>query len=168
MVKIVLVIAPSGFRDEELFETKSVLEEKGIKVIVASRGVKEAVGKLGGKTSVDIEIDSVNSDEYDGIAFIGGLGVKSFLDDINLHEIARDFFNKGKIVGAICMASSILANADLLVGRRATAFSSEKKNLEDKGAEYTGESVTVDGSIVTSNGPDAAEEFGEKLAESLM
>jgi putative intracellular protease/amidase len=36
--------------------------------------------------------------------------------------------------------------------------------FEQKGATYTGEDVTVDGLIITANGPKAAEEFGKKFA----
>jgi len=35
--------------------------------------------------------------------------------------------------------------------------------LGNKGAKYTGEDVTVDGKIVTANGPPAAQEYAEKL-----
>ena len=71
VASVVLVIAPSDFRDEELFEIKEILEKAGIKVAVASRGVKEATGKLGGKIRVDIEIGSIIVKDFEGIVFIG-------------------------------------------------------------------------------------------------
>ena len=168
MTKVVMVIAPHEFRDEELFETKEVLESKNIKVDIASVGVKEAKGKLGGKAKVNLEVSAIHPNEYDGIVFVGGAGAKIYFEDFTVQELAIEFYTKGKVVAAICIAPSILANADLLVGIKATSFESERENLVDKGAEYTGEDVTVDGSIITANGPDAAEEFGEKIAESLM
>ena len=48
MVKIVMIIAPENYRDEEFQEPKGVFEEKGFEVTVASKGVKEAKGMLGG------------------------------------------------------------------------------------------------------------------------
>ena len=41
------------------------------------------------------------------------------------------------------------------------------ENIKNEGAIYTGNSVEVDGKIVTGNGPTAAKEFGEKIAELL-
>ena len=52
-------------------------------------------------------------------------------------------------------------------GKKATVWDSEGAQatiLEQEGAEYTGEPVTIDGKIVTANGPAAAEEFGQALS----
>jgi protease I len=60
-----------------------------------------------------------------------------------------------------------LAKARVLEGRKATVWDSGGEQaalLEKYGAEYTGDTVTVDGLIVTANGPAAAEEFGRTLA----
>jgi protease I len=35
------------------------------------------------------------------------------------------------------------------------------------GADYTGESVTQDGRIITANGPEAAREFGKTIVNNL-
>jgi protease I len=39
--------------------------------------------------------------------------------------------------------------------------------LKEQGANYTGGTVEVDGRIITGNGPEAAQAFGEKLAQLL-
>jgi protease I len=39
--------------------------------------------------------------------------------------------------------------------------------LEDNGAIYEDKPVVIDGKIVTGNGPDAAQEFGETIKELL-
>lgn len=74
-------------------------------------------------------------------------------------------------LGAICIAPTILAKAHVLEGRRATVWNVDEKQsqlLEKYGAEYTGEAVTIDGNIVTGNGPKAAVEFGKALAALVI
>lgn len=165
--KVLMVVAPQNFRDEELIEPKTILEENGISVEVASKGVGEAVGMFGAKALIDKDINEVNVDDYEAIVFIGGTGASVYFNDQTALNLAKTAFERGKIVGAICIAPSILANAGLLTGKKATAFSSESENLTARGAQYTGEAVTVDDKIVTARGPEAATEFGKKLAEVL-
>lgn len=165
--KVLMVVAPQNFRDEEFLEPKNILQGKGIDVKVASRGVGEAVGMFGAKALINKHIGEVKADDYDAVVFIGGTGASIYFNDPIALDLAKSAFEKEKIVGAICIAPSILANAGLLSGKKATAFSSESDNLAAKGAQYTGEPVTVDGKIVTARGPEAATAFGRKLAEAL-
>lgn len=165
--KVLLVVAPKNFRDEEFLEPKNILQRKGVKVEVASKGAGEAVGMFYAKALINKHIGEVKADNYDAVVFIGGTGATIYFDDPIALNLAKAAFEKEKIVGAICIAPSILANAGLLSGKKATAFSSESDNLASKGAQYTGEPVTIDGKIITARGPEAATEFGRKLAKAL-
>ena len=164
---ILMVIAPENFRDEELLEPKEIFENLGALVIIASKGTDSAKGMYGAMVTVDKDILEVNVENYDAVVFVGGSGTTVYFEDETAKNIAREAYESGKIVGAICIAPSILANAGLLGGKRVTSFSSEKANLESHGAEYTGATVEQDGSIITGNGPEAATEFGQKIAEAL-
>jgi protease I len=61
-----------------------------------------------------------------------------------------------------------LANSGLLSGKKATVYASEEGQLKNKGAECTGQSVERDGKVITANGPKAAREFGNAIAQALM
>ena len=87
--------------------------------------------------------------------------------DIPPMKIARDAVVQGKVLAAICIAPSILANAGVLEGVEATSFPSEKGNLIAKGANYTGADLTVDGNTITANGPGAARKFGNAVVDAL-
>jgi protease I len=163
--KILMVVAPENFRDEEYQKPREILEQAGAEITVASKGVTEAKSLQGGKVKVDKDIGQVNVDDYQALVFVGGPGSSVYFEDQTALNLAKSAFEKGKVVSAICIAPSILANAGILSGKKATAYSSEKDNLVAKGAQFTGESVTADGKIVTANGPEAAEEFGKKLVE---
>ncbi len=164
---VLLIIAPSNFRDEELFDTKVELEKAGATTVIASRQTGTITGMLGGKANATLSLSAVKVSDYDAIAFIGGSGASAYFNDSTAQRIAKDAAAQGKVLAAICIAPSILANAGLLQGKDATAFSSESGNLQSKGANYTGSAVTVDGKIITANGPSAARQFGNKIAAAL-
>lgn len=166
MSKALFVIAPTNFKDEEYFTPKEILEENNIEVITASLK-SEAKSVTGKKTKVDILLDQATTD-YDAIVFIGGPGASVYFDNTKAHSLAKQFNSKGKVVAAICIAPVTLANAGVLDGKKATVWNGEYiDKLESKGATYTGEDVTVDGNIITANGPGAAEEFGNEIVEKL-
>jgi len=164
---VLMIVAPVNFRDEELLTPRKILEGAKANVTIASKGVKIARGMLGANVDVDIELSQVDVAEYDAVVFVGGTGAEVYFNDSTALKIAKDAYDQGKVVAAICIAPSILANAGILEGRSATAFPSEAGNLEEKGANYTGELVTVDGKIITGKGPEAASQFGRTIAENL-
>ncbi len=164
---VLFIIPPADFRDEELFETKAAIEAAGGTAAIASTKTGPILGMLGGKANAAIELSKASAADYDAVVFIGGGGSAVYFNDETAQSIAKEAAAGGKVVGAICIAPSILANAGLLDGKNATAFSSEAQNLRAKGANYTGQPVTVDGKIITGNGPAAAKEFGKKIVEAL-
>jgi protease I len=167
MKNVLMIIAPVNFRDEELLEPKKILEDSGAKVTVASKGTALAKGSRGASVKVDISISQVNVANYDAVVFVGGSGATVYLNDVTAHSIAKQTLAQGKILAAICMAPSIIANAGLLKGKKATAFPSESSNLTSKGAIVEDKNVVQEGKIITGKGPQAAKEFGEKIRDSL-
>jgi protease I len=167
MAKVLMVIAPERFRDEELFLPLEVLLESGHKIELASTKTGVCKGSRGGSVIADLLLKEVNSDDYDGVVFVGGGGSKIFFNDSCALSIARKMNDEGKIVSAICLAPVILANAGVLNGKNATVSGQEAKTIESKGAKYTGPGVTVDGNIVTGNAPKRSKMFGQKICELL-
>jgi len=165
--KVLMVVAPKNFRDEEYLEPRRALEEAGAKVTVASKGVDTATGMLGARVTVDKDVSQAKAGDYDAVIFVGGGGASAYFNDQEVLNLAKESLGAGRITAAICIAPSILANAGLLRGKKATSFPSEKGNLSSKGATYLSQNVVEDGLIVTAPGPQAAREFGMKIAEKL-
>ncbi len=165
--RVLMVIAKSRFRDEEYLEPRKALENEGAKITVASSSLDTSEGMLGLKVTPDVLIGSVREEDFDGIVFVGGGGAKEYFDSPVAHKLAKDFSGHGKLCSAICIAPAVLANAGLLMGKKATSFPSSESALKTHGAVLTGEEVAVDGKIVTGVGPEAAKEFGRKLVEVL-
>jgi len=169
MPKILMIIAPENFRDEEYFEPKKIFEEEGFSVATASTKTGEIKGMLGGIAKADLMIEDARAEEYDAVLVVGGRGASVFFNDKKLHSLLQSFYKQGKLTTAICVSPTTLANAGLLEGKRATVWADEEliEKLRDRGAKYTGLAITIDGQIVTANGPKAAKEFGREIVNIL-
>jgi len=165
--KIVLFIAQEGFRDEEYFHTKEVLEKNNFVVITASENKGNAIGKLGASAISDISIYDLKSSDFDALFLIGGPGSYNYFEDQKIHKLLKETYESGKFIGAICAAPAILAHAGLLKGKKATSYDGVSSILIEKGAIYTGNNVEVDGQIITADGPSSAKSFGLKIAELI-
>lgn len=167
MARVLMVIAPDTFRDEEYAHPKEVFETRGISVDTASLRRGACRGRFGLVAHANLALEEVDAADYGAVVFVGGGGAAVYFDDPVAHALARRAYELGRIVAAICIAPSTLAHAGLLSGRRATAFESQKRDLVSHGATYTGAPVEVDGTIITANGPGAAQAFGEAIADAL-
>jgi len=167
MPKIAFVIAQEGFRDEEYFEPKKVLEENGILITTVSLKKGPALGKLGASAQADISINVLSPLEYDGIFFMGGPGASVYFQDKKAHEILKTAFENGKLIGAICAGPAVLAYAGLLKGKKATSFSGVADILKHAGAIFTGKDVETDGKIITADGPASATKFGLAIVKAM-
>jgi protease I len=167
--KAVMVIACKDFRDEELAEPRKALEEAGVAVTVAATSLEGCKGMKGAEVTPDALVSDLVADEYDLAVFVGGSGSAAYYEDEDVLAFAREADEDGLVIGAICLAPGILAKAGVLDGLEVTAYDADmaRKALEEGGATYTGDPVTVDGVVVTGNGPEAASQFGEKLVEVL-
>lgn len=169
-MKVLFVIAPDRYREEEFEVTEKILSESGIEYDVASTKTDICTGMMGGEQEATLKISDASVSDYDGLVLIGGLGARDFLwADDDLCKLTKEFGETGKIVAAICLAPVILARAGLLKERQATVFESPAsvKLLEQGGASYVKIPVVSDMNIITANHPLAAEKFAEEILEKL-
>ncbi len=170
--RVVMVIAFQGFRDEEYFVPKEILESAGVEVKTASTKLGIALGDDGGEARVDFLISEVKPENFNAVIFVGGPGCLQDLDNDDSYRLARETVFQKKILAAICIAPVILARSGVLKEKKATVWTSPLdttpiKILKDNGAEYIDKNVVRDGKIITANGPSAAEEFSQKILENL-
>lgn len=160
-----MVIAPDNFKDEEYYTPRYAFEERGITVKTASTKQK-AISVSGKIQKTDLMLKDAKTD-YDAILFIGGPGAAVYFNNKDALNLAKKAYENNKIVGAICIAPSILANVGILKGKNATVFPSEESNLREKGAKYIAQDVIVDGRIITANGPSASAKFAKEIISKL-
>lgn len=171
-MKIAMIIAYKDFKDEEYFTPAGVLEKTGAEIKVVSDSLGTAQGADGGEVNIDIKLSDFKVDDFDAIVFVGGPGALNHLDNQDSYRIAKDAVSQNKLLSAICISPAILAKAGVLQGKKATVWTSAldksaTKILENNGAIYQKESMVQDGNIITANGPDAAEEFANKIIDAL-
>lgn len=168
MKRALIVIAQKNFQDKELEGTKKGLEEAGFTITICSKEEGECIGKFRVVEEAEVALRQVDVRDFDRFAFIGGPGAAGFVQDLEAFDLVRAITKANKPLGAICIAPTILAAAGVLRGKRATVWDDGNRTqigvIEGSGATYTGEFVTVDGLLVTGNGPAASEEFGKALA----
>ncbi len=165
--KVVLIVPSENFRDEELFNTQNALSDIKAQITIASSKTGTIKGMLGGKAEAEILIDEAAVDDYDAVVFIGGSGAKEYFNNKIALNMAQQAKEKGKILAAVCIAPTILANAGVLKDVKATSFPSEQGILKKAGAVFTGSDVERDGLIITGSGPKASEKFGKTIADAL-
>ena len=162
-----LIIGSQNFRDEELFETKRVLDAAQVQTVIASTRTGAIRGTLGNVAEASIPVNRLQVDDYDAIIFIGGTGAAEYANSPAIMNMVRETVRKGKVLAAIGVAPTILANANVLAGIRATSYLSERDRLIQAGAIYTVFAVQRDRSIITATGPQAAVQFGRVIVDAL-
>ncbi len=174
MKKILLIVAPINFRDEEALIPKQLFEEKGFSVVVASKNTSIARGSLGAKLNVDLNTEQINQsqiNQFDAIVFSGGAGALIYFEDKNIHNLIQTMFKNNKLIAAICIGPMILAKAGILDHKKATVWDkdlNQSKYFLSHNIHYTNQNVVVDKNIITANGPHAAQQFANKIIEMLL
>lgn len=168
----VLIIATDGFEQSELFEPRRALLDAGAQVTLASNKSDPIQGmqhdEKGDTIRPDASIHEVDPADYDALVIPGGVANP---DKLRMEEdalkIVRDFFAQEKTVAAICHGPWLLAEADVVSGRRLTSWPSIRTDLSNAGAEVVDEQVVVDGNLITSRQPDDIPAFNEALIKAI-
>ena len=168
--RILMIVAHQGYQQVEYSIPRKLFEQSGVIVATASDALGEAVAKDGSTTAVDVVLENVTSAEYDGYIFIGGPGSLEHLDNQTSYELLQKVAEKKKLIGAICIATRILAKAGILHKRQATGWDGDSQLGElyrENGVYYAKQDVVVDDYIITATGPSAAREFAERIIAAL-
>lgn len=168
----IAILVADGFEQSEYTEPKRALEEAGALVDTVSIA-KDTVTSMKGKQwdaeyDVDVYIDDADVEHYDALVLPGGVMNPDFLR-VQDEAVAfvKAFFAAGKPVGAICHGLWMLAEADVLTGRRVTSYHSIKTDLINAGAEWVDREVVVDGQLVSSRRPDDLPAFNAAIIETF-
>ncbi len=164
---VLLVLAQTDFQDLEYSTVRDELSAAGFRVLVATKELKVATGVAGTSVTPNMLLKDARADDFLAVVFIGGPGTESLFKDKEAQELARAAVEKGKVLGAICLAPVILARAGVLSGKRATVYQPSSRELTSAGAEYTGSSVEVDGRIITADGPQSSKVFAQAIIAAL-
>ena len=168
----VLIMATDRFEESELFGPRDILIDRGATVVLASP-TREAImatihDEPGKYATPDLTIVEAMADDFDALLLPGGVGNP---DQLRMNDKAialiRAIADAGKPVAAICHGPWLLVEADLLRGKRATAWPSIRTDLRNAGATVVDEEAVTDGNIITSRKPDDVPAFTEALIKAI-
>lgn len=164
----VLVPLARGCEELEAVTIIDLLRRGGVEVVTAGLDRQPVQASRGTVLVPDVSLDQVLERDFDMVVLPGGQPGADNLDaDPRITALLQRMAHQGKVTAAICAAPKVLANAGLLIGRRATSFPGVLERMEVKGMTYLAAPVVSDGTVVTSRGPGTAMDFALHLVEVL-
>lgn len=157
----------NGFEELEALAPVDILRRGGQEVVTVSvTGTYWVESSHGVTMKADLLFEDADLGDADMLLLPGGMPGSV---NLNQHEGVRQALlahdAKGRLIGAICAAPMVLGSLGLLQGRRATCSPGFEVYLE--GATYTHELCTVDGHIITGEGPAASFPYAYQLLSIL-
>ncbi len=105
--------------------------------------------------------DEVDFAETDALILPGGMpGTTNLKEHEGVRKVTAELAEKGKIIGAICAAPTVLSDLGLLKGKRVTCYPSVETDIQG--------AVMSDGNIITSRGAGTAIDFALELIAVLV
>ncbi len=162
MEKIIVFLA-DGFEEMEAIVPIDVWRRAGFNVITISISNDKVVT---GSHNIPVFADSLFDESLCSDAKLiflpGGMPGSSNLDKHpGVRKVIRDSYSQGKYLSAICAAPIVLGHNNLLKGKKATCFPGYEKELTE--AIVTGNSVEIDGKIITGKGAGVALNFALEI-----
>jgi protease I len=170
--KSVAILATDGVEERELAQPMEAIKNAGAQVTLVSIKSGEIQGTIHGEKTKTFKVDKlvsdVSADQFDALVLPGGVGNPDKLRaDAKAVQFVKDFFAQKKPVAAICHGPWLLAEADVLRGRKITSYGSIKTDMKNAGANWVDEEVVVDKGLVTSRKPEDLEAFCRKTIEEI-
>jgi protease I len=105
--------------------------------------------KRGHDFALNATFADTNPGDYDALAIAGGRAPEYLRLDPAVLDLVRHFFAEGKPVAAICHGPQILCAADVIKGRKVSAYPAVAPEVRLAGAEYA--DIPIDGAITDGN-----------------
>ena len=164
----ILIMVDEGVEDAEFLYPYYRFQEEGYKVdVVGSKAKETYLGKHGVPIKSNLSPEEVNVDDYEALIIPGGRAPDRMRINKGLVRIVRDFYERGKVIAAICHGPQMLIEADVLRGKRATCWKSVATDLRNAGATFVNSPVVIDGNIVTSRFPADLPKFCRETIKLL-
>lgn len=164
MMKVAVLLA-EGFETIEGLTVVDIMRRAGVCCHTFGTKCKNVTTSHG----ITIEADKVLSDEvydYDVVVLPGGMpGAVNLRDDDKVNKVVMDFYQKGKIVAAICAGPITFGKLKISEGKNITCYPGFEDQLGN--CNYKDELVVVDGNMITGRGPAAAIPFAFEILKHI-
>lgn len=174
MSKKILIVTGDAGESFEILYASHRLRESGYIPVIAAPSVKQMnlvihdfepgwdtyVERKGYLIESEISFDDVDTADYRAVLFPGGRAPEYLRNDSRVVNIAKEFYDSGKFVFAICHGVQILVTAGLADQRRIACYEHVKFEVESGGGIYEPvEEAVKDGKIVTGKTWQSHPEF---------
>lgn len=148
------------------------------------------------KTSHTIAIKDVIAENYNAVYFVGGKGAMfDFPENKSIQSIVKEYYQSGKVIGAVCHGPAALVNVNLdngthlLAGKKVSGFTNEEElllipeatsifpfllqdELVSKGANFNEgemylETISHDNNLITGQNPWSTWKLAETMISQL-
>ena len=109
--------------------------------------------KRGHNFALNATFDQIKLEEYDALVLPGGRAPEYIRLNPRVLEIVRHFSKANKPIAAICHAAQILAAADVVKGKKCSAYPAVGPDVTQAGGQYVNLAMTdavADGNLVTA------------------
>lgn len=165
---ILIVLPQKEFSEKEFLEVYNYLKKNSINIFIASDAVNYCIGNNSFKVKNDISFYNINENNFAGIVLIGGFGIQQYWDNDFLQKIIKKFYEKKKIIAAICGSVVLLAKAGVLSGCCATCYPENKMELIKLGIDFKDIPLVKVKNIITARDPNSSSEFAKTIFIEIM
>lgn len=109
--------------------------------------------KRGHDFTLNATFDDINPHDYDALIIPGGRAPEYIRLNEKVIEIVRHFAESNKPIAAICHGLQLLTAANVIKGKRCTAYPAVAPEVKNAGGEYVEvalDDAVVDGNLVTA------------------
>ncbi len=168
-MKKVAVIFAFGTEEIEALIPVDILRRSGADCDIVSVGGEYPTSSHGVTIKADKVVEEVDFNDYDALVIPGGMpGATNIANCKKVVDASKVMLDNGKVVASICASPAVvLANTGVVKNRKVTCYPADDFIKMLKDCEYTAKSVTVDGNLITANGPKSAFDFAFAICDAL-
>ncbi len=164
----IMIFVEKTYNDREFWYPYYRLKEAGAQVrVVAPEAGVTYIGAAGIPVESEAAAEDLDPADFDGLVIPGGYAPDHMRRHPAMVKLVREMAAAGKMVAAICHAGWMLASADVLRGKTATAFFAIKDDMVNAGAQWVDQEVAVDGNLITSRQPGDLPAFLKAIIQAF-
>lgn len=151
--KSVLIVTGDNCNELEFFVPYYRFCEAGLKVDVASPDGGSIKGAHGTEFAHTLKVSEVRPSEYALLYLPGGKAPAKLRKDEDVLAVVRQFVVAGTPISAICHAAQILVSANVVRGKRISAYPEVEKEISEAGGTFVNQALVEDGIFTTARWP---------------
>lgn len=151
--KRIAILTDNKVEDIELFYPYYRFNEDGYEVDIITLNGGSFKGKMGIGLKESKSIDEVLPESYELLYLPGGDAPQTLAKSEKVVNFIKEFAKTNKPIAAICHGSYLLIAANLVKGKKISAWPEIKDKVENAGAAFADEALQIDEQLITARKP---------------